>query len=589
MIRIRPITQQVCGFALSILTWHTAQAQVSPQILSDKHSIVQLTPTKQLLLLPVEESEDNAHIRLIQNNHVVKEFNCRLAIDKVDHYVPLSLANLQNNTIALDITFTGNVRSTGSPKDFVCWQHISQTDRFSLQNTETYRPIYHHTPAYGWMNDPNGMFYKDGIWHLYYQHNPFGSQWENMTWGHSTSHDLVNWTFEGDPITPDAWGAIFSGSAVVDHHNTAGFGPGAIVAMYTTAGAHQTQSMAYSLDDGKTFVKYANNPVLTADVADFRDPHLFWNAQKGFWNMILAAGQEMRIYSSSDLKAWKYESSFGQGYGAHGGVWECPDLFPLPVKGTHEVKWVLLCNINPGGPFGGSATQYFIGDFDGHRFTCETSPETTRWLDYGKDHYATVTFDNAPQQRRVAMAWMSNWQYANLIPTLQFKSVNTIPRDLHLYRYNGQTYCGVTPSQEMLALRGKKGKKLTPACEIVAQIKGSVTMTLGNDQNEYVSIQYDEKTQTLCVDRTHSGQTQFSDAFAVQTSVRVPCPVKSLRIFVDKCSIEVFDGNGCAVLSNLVFPTTPYNKVRTIGDVQYVVYDLSRGIKPQKTQSLPLH
>ena len=301
----------------------TVQAQTTGalHVLSDNHAFYRLQQKHKFLLLPIEEKEENAHLRIIKNNQVVKELNCRLAIDKTDYSVPLKLDENQDSEILIDITFSNNRRSTGSIKDFVAWKELKTSDSFDTTNREKYRPTYHHTPQWGWMNDPNGMFYKDGVWHLYFQHNPYGSQWENMTWGHATSKDLVHWTFEGDAIRPDALGTIFSGSAVVDKNNTAGFGNGAVVAMYTSAGASQMQSIAYSTDNGKTFTKHANNPVLTADIPDFRDPHMFWNEDIKAWNLILAAGQEMNIYSSKDLKHWTLESSFGHGYGNHDGVW----------------------------------------------------------------------------------------------------------------------------------------------------------------------------------------------------------------------------------------------------------------------------
>ena len=229
----------------------TVQAQTpgALHVLSDNHAFYRLQQKHKFLLLPVEEKEENAHLRIIKNNQVVKELNCRLAIDKTDYSVPLKLDENQDSEILIDITFSNNRRSTGSIKDFVAWKELKTSDSFDTTNREKYRPIYHHTPLWGWMNDPNGMFYKDGVWHLYFQHTPYGSQWENMTWGHSTSKDLVHWTFEGDAIRPDALGTIFSGSAVVDKNNTAGFGNGAVVTMYTSAGASQMQSIAYSTDN----------------------------------------------------------------------------------------------------------------------------------------------------------------------------------------------------------------------------------------------------------------------------------------------------------------------------------------------------
>ena len=386
-----------------------------------------------------------------------------------------------------------------------------------------------------------------------------------------------HWTFEGDAIRPDALGTIFSGSAVVDKNNTAGFGNGAVVAMYTSAGASQMQSIAYSTNNGKTFTKHANNPVLTADIPDFRDPHMFWNEDIKAWNLILAAGQEMNIYSSKDLKHWTLESSFGHGYGNHDGVWECPDLMKLPVNGTGKEKWLLICNINPGGPFGGSATQYFVGSFDGHKFTCESKPETTKWMDYGKDHYATVTFDNAPDNRHVAIAWMSNWQYANQVPTMQFRSANSVPRDLGLFTDGGETYVSVVPSKELLALRGAKTGKPTEACELVINIKSQskpTVITLSNDKHEQVVMTYNPKERTFSMDRAQSGNTAFSDMFKATTVAPTHGTISQLRVFIDKCSIEAFDATGKMAMTNLVFPTNPYDKLTVKGTARTVIYTL---------------
>ncbi len=292
-----------------------ATPPTNKMFLSSNHCVYRITPGKHFLMLPVQESAEMCNIKLVANNELVQTFNIRLAVNHIDHFVPLDLSAYQNGEqLALDIHVNGTYRNDGDLRAFTCWKSMTYTDTPDMTNTEHYRPTYHHTPAYGWMNDPNGMFYKDGEWHLYFQHNPYGSQWENMTWGHSVSTDLLHWTYEGDAIFPDAWGTVFSGSAVVDKNNTAGFGAGAIVAMYTSAGENQTQSLAYSTDNGKTFKKYEGNPVITSNVPDFRDPHMFWNEQLGKWSLILAAGQEMQIYSSADLKTWQYESSFGQGY-----------------------------------------------------------------------------------------------------------------------------------------------------------------------------------------------------------------------------------------------------------------------------------
>ena len=540
-----------------------AQAQVIPIILGDSHAMLKVKQGQRYVLLPVQESEDIAGIAVVEKgNNMVQRLNVKLAIDRVDYFVPYELKGAD----LLDITFHGDRRQKGAVSEFVCWKEMKYSDTFDTTNRERFRPIYHHTPVYGWMNDPNGMFYKDGVWHLYYQWNPYGSQWENMHWGHSTSRDLIHWEAQPTAIEPDWLGSIFSGSCVT-HGNE-------VVAMYTSAGHHQTQSIAISKDGGRTFEKYSGNPVLTtSDIADFRDPRPFWNEDIKAWNLILAAGQEMRIYSSKDLKDWKYESSFGKEYGNHSGVWECPDLFPIGPETLKGKKWVLICNINPGGPFGGSATQYFVGQFDGHKFTCESMPKVTKWLDYGKDHYATVSFYNAPDNRRTVLAWMSNWQYANQVPTKQFRSANSIPRDLGLFTCGEETYVSVVPSQEMLALRGDKVKQPTEACEIVVDLKGTADITLSNGKGEQVTMRYDGQQQTFTMDRTKSGDVSFSEAFPAVTVAPTLGTIKQLRIFIDRCSIEVFDAEGKMAMTNLVFPSEPYNNIK-VKNGRFTVYAL---------------
>ena len=555
----------------------TVQAQ-EVQFLSNNHSLYRINSdnqSKKYLLLPVQESAEVSNIKVIGSSRQLKTLNVRLANNHIDYYVPLCLQVFADEKgLMLDIHVNGDYSKEGL-NALTCWENMKFSDAFDMKNREQYRPDFHHTPAYGWMNDPNGLFYKDGVWNLYFQYNPYGSQWENMTWGHSTSTDLVHWKFQGTPIQPDAVGTIFSGSAVVDKNNTSGFGKDAVVALYTSAAENQTQSMAYSTDNGKTFTKYEGNPIITSTVPDFRDPHMFWNEDIKKWNMILAAGQHMEIYTSDNLKDWKLESSFGEKYGNHGGVWECPDLMKLKVRGTDKEKWMLICNINPGGPSGGSATQYFVGDFDGHKFTCDSKPEVTKWMDYGKDHYATVTFDNAPEGRHVAIAWMSNWQYANQVPTQQYRSGNSIPRDLGLFEYKGETYCSVVPSPEMTAARSKKaGKKLTESCEMVVNLKGNATITLSNDKGEKVVMNYDAKSETFSMDRTKSGKKDFSKDFAAVTKAPTYGKISQLRIFIDKSSIEALDADGKMSMTNLVFPSKPYNKVTVKGKGKYQVYDI---------------
>ena len=540
---------------LTMMAVTIAKGAVTPIVLGDSHAMLKMVSGPRYILLPVQESEDIASIAVLgAHNDMVQRLNVKLAIDRVDYYVPYEL----KGACLMDIEFRGDRRQKGAVGEFACWKEIKFSDSFDTTNRERFRPAYHHTPLYGWMNDPNGMFYKDGVWHLYYQYNPYGSQWENMHWGHSTSRDLIHWEAQPMAIEPDWLGSIFSGSCVTNGDE--------VVAMYTSAGHHQMQSIAVSKDGGRTFEKYSGNPVLTtSDVSDFRDPRPFWNEDIKAWNLILAAGQEMRIYSSKDLKDWKYESSFGKEYGNHSGVWECPDLFEIKNEKLNIKNWVLICNINPGGPFGGSATQYFVGQFDGHKFTCESMPKVTKWMDYGKDHYATVSFYNAPENRRVVLAWMSNWQYANQVPTKQYRSGNSIPRDLGLFTCGEETYVSVVPSQEMLALRGEKIKKPTEACEIIVDMKSQTEIVLSNAKGEQVTMKYDASKQTFSMDRTKSGDVSFSEAFPCETVAPTYGTIKQLRIFIDRCSIEAFDAEGKMAMTNLVFPSEPYTNIKVKG------------------------
>lgn len=533
------------------------------------------------LLLPVQENAPEGKVNIVVNNELQlgQNINVRLAREKVDYYVPYDISAYAGQDISIDIQ--------GMPSSSLCWKEIKLSDTFDSSNRETYRPVYHHTPVYGWMNDPNGMFYKDGVYHLYFQYNPYGSMWANMTWGHSTSTDLTHWTYEGTAIVPDAWGAIFSGSCVVDKDNTAGFGKGAVVAFYTSAkstpwGDVQSQSMAYSLDNGKTFIKYEHNPILTSTERDFRDPKVFWYAPGKHWVMMLAVGQEMQIYSSGNLKEWKKESSFGAMQGAHGGVWECPDLVEVAVEGSKEKKWVLICNLNPGGPFGGSAAQYFVGSFDGKKFVNE-SPTQTKWLDWGKDNYATVTWSNAPAGRCIALGWMSNWQYANNVPTTQYRSANTLARDLTLYRAGGELYLKSKPSPEIKKARAEEKKISTfevkgnyEVASLLADNKGAyeiemtienkgtskIDFSLMNEKGEKVAMYYDVVRKQFVMDRSASGIVGFSRDFPAVTVA----PVRNtdqihLRLFIDRSSVEAFGEEGEYVMTNLVFPAEPYNRM----------------------------
>lgn len=566
------------GFSLSV---QGMESNLVVKHLANEQNIVVLDSVKKFLLLPVQDDAPEGKVNIVVNNEgqLTQSMNIRLARERVDSYVPLDLSAYVNQKVSIDIA--------GMPSSSLCWKELKMSDSFDMTNKEMFRPVYHHTPVYGWMNDPNGMFYKDGVYHLYFQYNPYGSVWGNMHWGHSTSTDLMHWNFEGCAIVPDAWGAIFSGSCVVDHNNTAGFGKGAVVAFYTSAkatplGDVQSQSMAYSLDNGKTFTKYEGNPILTSSEKDFRDPKVFWYAPGKHWVMMLAVGQHMEIYSSVNLKEWKKESEFGAMQGAHGGVWECPDLVEIPVEGTREKKWVLICNLNPGGPFGGSAAQYFVGSFDGKKFVNE-SPTQTKWMDWGKDNYATVTWNNAPDGRCIALGWMSNWQYANNVPTRQYRSANTLARDLTLYREGQELYLKSTPSVEVKKARGKKVSipsfKVSEKHEIVNLFEDNqgayeveiliqnagaskIAFCLLNDKGEKVSMYYDLNRKQFVMDRSESGTVDFSKDFPAVTVAPANVDKElTLRLFVDRSSIEAFGEDGKFVMTNLVFPSQPYVKM----------------------------
>ena len=569
---------------MMIFSFSDASADTSSLLIKDLgegHCLVHINTNQRYLLLPVEEVMPDVRVSMIVNNKEVNVADVRLAVNRVDYFVPLDLSAYAGKNILLKFKLGSNDPIRGK-LSAVCCKEMKLSDTFDTGNREKFRPTYHFSPLYGWMNDPNGMVYKDGEYHLFYQHNPYGSKWGNMHWGHAISKDLINWEHRPDAITPDALGTIFSGSAVVDTDNTAGFGAGAIVAIYTQNSDRQVQSIAYSTDNGRSFTKYENNPVLTSDARDFRDPKVFWHKETQRWIMLLAVGQEMQIFSSSNLKDWAFESSFGEGQGAHGGVWECPDLFELPVDGTNEKKWVLLCNLNPGGPFGGSATQYFVGTFNGKEFANE-SPSQTKWMDWGKDHYAAVTWSDAPDNRRIAIAWMSNWQYANDVPTSQYRSPNSVPRDLSLFTVDGETYLQSAPSPELLKLRDiskKRSFKVNGTRTIKDMIAGNegayeieltienqyadvIGFRLYNDKGEEVDMQYDMKEKKFSMDRRKSGDVGFNENFPMLTWTAIESGKDELklRLFVDKSSVEAFGDGGRFVMTNQVFPSEPYTHI----------------------------
>lgn len=573
-------------------------APVEVQPLGPNNALVRIDSDARYLLMPVQESVDDDAVNILVDGNLAATIYVRLAKTRIDYSVPLDLTPYTGHDIVLNVV-TAQSRSTQREiADDACWRGMSVSDTFSVANREKYRPAYHHTPLYGWMNDPNGMVYKDGHWNLYYQWNPYGSKWQNMTWGHSSSSDLIHWNHHEAAIRPNGLGAVFSGSCAVDTDNASGFGAGNIVAMYTSAATSQVQSLAHSTDAGMTFDIYPGNPVIALD-SEARDPNFFFNRATGKWNLALAHAleHEMLIFESENLKDWTLCSAFGKGLGAQGGVWECPDLFELPVEGSKKTKWVMICNLNPGGTFGGSAAQYFVGDFDGKTFTADRDKDgnvPTKWMDFGKDHYATVSWSDAPAGRRTVIGWMSNWQYANDVPTLQFRSANTLPRDLSLFKAtDGQLYLKTLPAPETAALRtapslrvndtaieGETKKFALPTqnsgiCEILLDIdpataSQNVEMELSNPLGDKVTMVYNVKAHTVSLDRSHSGIVDFSNDFPATTVAPTFSRDKrlKLRIFIDRSSIEMFEADGRFVMTNLVFPREPYTTLSLKSDAR---------------------
>ena len=457
-------------------------------------------------------------------------------------------------------------------------------------NDEQYRPLIHFSPKEKWVNDPNGMVYHNGIYHLFYQYHPYSSVWGPMHWGHATSKDLVHWKRESIKIFPDSLGTIFSGSAVVDKNNTSGFGKkdiAPLVAIFTQhneagerAGKndYQNQSLAYSLDNGKTWTKYSGNPVLKSPaIRDFRDPKVFWHEPTKNWIMSLAVADRIYFYSSPNLKNWTKESDFGDTAGAHGGVWECPDLFPLDYNGK-EI-WVLVVNLNPGGPNKGSATQYFLGDFDGKIFSPYSTE--TKWLDYGPDNYAGITWSNTGK-RKIFLGWMSNWMYANLVPTETWRNAMTIPRELRIVKVGNDTFVASTLIKEMATINSKsivskrlvlskpidiaktENVKFPCLINLIADSIKDFSITLSNDDSEKLVIGYVRDSNQYFIDRTRSGRTNFHNEFATKhTAPRFANSSKmNVSLLIDVSSVELFADDGITVMTEIFFPTKLYTKIQ---------------------------
>ncbi len=604
--------------AACLMLMASATASAFAQKMNIEHkgdtTIIKVENPTKYLLLPIQEEKDEAQVLLDTGSKDDTWMDVRLAQNGSDYYVPFALGKGK----------TATVKILGLKKDALAQNLLKLSNTFDTTNTDYYRPSYHFTPLYGWMNDPNGMVYKDGEYHLYFQYNPYGSKWGNMHWGHAVSKDLVHWEHLDPAIARDPVGHIFSGSSVIDKKNTAGFGKDAIIAIYTNNSVNhdEVQCIAYSNDNGRTFTKYEGNPVLTPfdGLKDFRDPKVFWYEKGKCWYMIVSADKEMRLYKSKNLKKWNYVSAFGKGIGQQPCQYECPDFFQLPVNGDKKkMKWVMTMNINPGCWFGGSATEYFVGDFDGKKFTCPDANEV-KWLDWGKDHYATVTFSNTGD-RVLGITWMSNWQYANLTPFKQNRGANGLPRELKLYEKNGKYYISEDVAPEVYALRkdtknvadasvaGEKmlagvAANMEGAFEIEADVtpdaNGIAGIEISNNKRERTLIYFDMKQGKVVMDRTESGLTDFGKqavphdielAWDKQLAAEGKQPARitnsinykndfalatwaplslcedgkktyHVDIFVDKSSVELFVDGGRIAMTNLVFPVAPYENVK---------------------------
>ncbi|OQD42518.1 glycosyl hydrolase family 32 [Croceivirga radicis] len=469
-------------------------------------------------------------------------------------------------------------------------QENSETDATTIYD-ENYRGQYHFSPEKGWMNDPNGLVYKDSMYHLFYQYYPNATVWGPMHWGHATTKNFKKWEHKPIALYPDDLGFIFSGSAVVDVENTSGFGKDGkapLVAIFTHHNmkiekeggpVYQYQSLAYSLDEGETWTKYEGNPILVDEKnKDFRDPKVFWHKETKSWIMVLVAGDHAKLYRSKNLKKWDNISDFGLEQGAHGGVWECPDLFKLKVKDNDEEKWVMLISIGSGGPNGGSATQYFVGDFDGTTFTSEQ--KVHRWLDWGTDNYAGVTYNDAPKNERVFIGWMSNWQYALKTPTGNWRSAMTLPRKLGLEKKDNKYYLTSSPLKEFLELKSmadglsfdlKKGEQETLDMPGVGQSvlqfkmeKKDLKFALTNAAGERATMLFDSASKLFIFDRTQSGNHGFNYEFGNKLHYM---PVDDLpdtfevTIYVDRSSWEVFINDGQFVFTQQLFPSEEWSGV----------------------------
>jgi fructan beta-fructosidase len=444
--------------------------------------------------------------------------------------------------------------------------------------TETYRPQFHFSPSANWCNDPNGLVYNNGIYHLFYQHNPFGITWGHMTWGHATSKDLLHWKNLPNAISEENGTMIFSGSCVVDKNNTSGFGSNGkipMVAIYTghIHEVNQSQQIAYSLDNGVTWTKYVNNPVLDLKKKDFRDPKVFWDENKKYWVMLVMFPVEhvLQFYSSPNLKDWKFMSDFGPA-GDTSGVWECPDLVQVPIEGNStKKKWLLQMSQS-------STMQYFVGEFDGVKFTNENLTNEIVKPDYGPDYYAGISFNQLPKNYLPsAIGWANNWNYANDIPTTPWRSAMALPRTLSVKKVNENWVLIQKPVAAINSLRKElitlpnenldNNKKTLSVKSNQFELQLSITpskketmsgVRIAVGSNSYFEIGYNSEKQTMYIDRSKSGIDSFNANYKKMNYYERKLYSKNnkidIQIYFDNSIVEIFVNGGEAVFTAQVFP-----------------------------------
>lgn len=538
----------------------------------------QVSVTDKYLLFPYHDKSDESQVSILDNNgNVIRQFHTRITDKPPLYYIKLDSTELINTTVVLSIV-------TDIPLNNID-EIIKQSNEHDISTQDVFKPVYHFTAPSGWISNPNGLFYKKGNYHLYYQHNAYGNKKENIVCGHAISENMVHWQTKNISSKTQSLDETNSKSIIIDKENIVGFGKNAILAFYTSTKTPHNIHLAYSTNKGKTFIPYQNNPILhTEPTQECKSPKVFWHDDSKSWIMIVSTSPVITFYSSTDLIQWTKQSEFGIGISSNKGTWISPDLFELAYGKT--TKWVLILNTKTGAPNGGSGTQYFIGEFDGHKFFADQVLHPL-WLDYGKDHYASTTWHNTPKDKITYIAWMSNWEYANNLPTQTFKNTMTIPRTLELGTNGEHIILKSYPIREVKKIREEVSEFPTQLLDktlniqyflddnqgsyeiilefdIVDSNTNQVCLTLHNSEHEKLHYILDLTNKKLLVDRSESGNCSFSKRFS-KNQIAAPLQIEKkykFKLYVDKCSTELFLNKGKTVMSNLIFPSEPYNNLQ---------------------------